>query len=99
LNRFISKAAERSLPFFKELRANTTFQWDAEQQQAFEDLRNYLEEVVVMAKPSPKADLLLYIAATEMAVNAIPVEERMEADTLRQFPIYYVSIVVTVVVI
>jgi hypothetical protein len=34
-----------------------------------------------------------------MAVNAIPVEERMEADTLRQFPIYYVSIVVTVVVI
>jgi hypothetical protein len=64
-----------------------------------EDLRNYLEEVVVMAKPSPKADLLLYIAATEMAVSAILVKERMEADTLRQFPIYYVSIVATVVVI
>jgi hypothetical protein len=96
---FISKEAERSLPFFKVLRANTAFQWGAEQQLAFEDLRNYLEEVVVMAKPSPKADLLLYIAATEMAVSAILVEERMEADTLRQFPIYYVSIVATVVVI
>jgi hypothetical protein len=27
LNRFISKAAERSLPFFKVLRTNSTFQW------------------------------------------------------------------------
>jgi ribonuclease HI len=91
LNRFISKTAERSLPFFKVLRANSIFQWGAEQQQAFEDLRNYLEEAAVMSKPSPKADLLLYIAATDAAVNTVFVEERMESDTLRQFPIYYVS--------
>jgi hypothetical protein len=91
LNRFISKAAERSLPFFKVLRANSIFQWGVEQQQAFEDLRNYLEEAAVMSKPSSKADLLLYIAATDTAVNTVLVEERMESDTLRQFPIYYVS--------
>jgi hypothetical protein len=91
LNKFISKAAERSLPFFKVLRVKTTFQWGAEQQQAFEDLRNYLEEAVVMSKPSPKADLLLYITATDTVVSAVLVEERMEADTLKQFPIYYVS--------
>jgi hypothetical protein len=83
LNRFISKAAERSLPFFKVLRANTTFQWGTEQQQAFEDLRNYLEEAAVMSKPSPKVDLLLYIATTDTAVSAILVEERMEADALK----------------
>jgi hypothetical protein len=65
------------------LRANTTFQWGAEQQQAFEDLRNYLEEAAVMAKPSPKADLLLYIAATKTTVSAVLVEEQMEADALR----------------
>jgi hypothetical protein len=75
LNRFISKAAERSLPFFKVLRANTAFQWGAEQQQAFQDLRNYLEEAAVMSKPSPKADLLLYIATTDTAVSAVLVEE------------------------
>jgi hypothetical protein len=91
LNRFISKAAERSLPFFKVLRTNTAFQWGVEQQQAFEDLRNYLEEVAVMSKPSPKADLLLYITATNTTVSAVLVEEQMEADTLKQFPIYYVS--------
>jgi hypothetical protein len=91
LNRFISKAAERSLPFFKVLRANSVFQWGAEQQQAFEDLKKYLEEAAVMTKPSPKTELLLYIAAIDTAVSAVLVEERMEADTLKQFPIYYIS--------
>jgi hypothetical protein len=91
LNRFISKVAERSLSFFKVLRVNSIFQWGAEQQQAFEDLRNYLEEAAVMSKPSPKADLQLYIAATGTTVSAILVEERMEADSLKQFSIYYVS--------
>jgi hypothetical protein len=73
------------------LHTNTTFRWGAEQQQAFEDLRNYLEEVAVMYKPSPKADLLLHIATTDTVVSAVLVEERMEADTLKQLPIYYVS--------
>jgi ribonuclease HI len=91
LNRFISKAAKRSLPFFKVLRANSAFQWGTEQQQAFEDLKKYLEEAVVMTKPSPKAELLLYIAATDTAVSAVLVEERKDVDTLKQFPIYYVS--------
>jgi hypothetical protein len=91
LNLFISKAAERSLPFFKVLRANSTFQWGPEQQQAFDDLKKYLEDATVMTKPSPKAELLLYIAATDTAVSAVLVEERKEADALKQFPIYYVS--------
>jgi hypothetical protein len=91
LNRFISKAAERSLPFFRVPRANSVFQWGVEQHQAFEDLKNYLEEAAVMTKPSPKAELLLYISATDTTVSAVLVEERMEADTLKQFPIYYVS--------
>jgi hypothetical protein len=91
LNRFISKAAERSLPFFKVLHANSVFQWGAEQQQAFEDLKKYLEEAGVMTKPSPKADLLLYIASTDTTVSAVLVEEHMEADTLKQFSIYYIS--------
>jgi hypothetical protein len=91
LNRFISKAAERSLPFFRVLRVNSVFQCGVEQHQAFEDLKNYLEEAAVMTKPSPKAELLLYISVTDTTVSAVLVEERMEADTLKQFPIYYIS--------
>jgi hypothetical protein len=44
-----------------------------------------------MTKPSPKAELLMYIAATDTTVSAVLVEERKEADALKQFPIYYVS--------
>jgi hypothetical protein len=44
-----------------------------------------------MTKPSPKAELMLYIAATDTAINAVLVEEWKEADALKQFPIYYVS--------
>jgi hypothetical protein len=73
------------------LRANSVFQWGAEKQQAFEDLKKYLEEAAVMTKPSPKAELLPYIAATDTAVSAVLVEERIEAEALKQFPIYYVS--------
>jgi hypothetical protein len=91
LNRFISKAVERSLPFFKVLRANSAFQWGPKQQQAFDDLKKYLEDAAVMTKPSPKAELLLYIVATDTAVSAVLVEEQKEADALKQFPIYYVS--------
>jgi hypothetical protein len=75
LNRFISKAAERSLPFFKVLCANSVFQWGVKQQQAFEDLKNYLEEAAVMTKPSLKVELLLYIAATDTAISTALVEE------------------------
>jgi hypothetical protein len=56
LNRFISRAVERSLPFFKVLRANSTFKWGPEQQKAFDDLKKYLEDAAVMTKPSPKAE-------------------------------------------
>jgi hypothetical protein len=44
-----------------------------------------------MTKPSLKAELLLYIAATDIAVSAVLVEERKEADAPKHFPIYYVS--------
>jgi hypothetical protein len=36
-----------------------------------------------MTKPSPKAELLLYIAATNTAVSVVLVEEQKEADALK----------------
>jgi hypothetical protein len=71
------------LTTFQGVSREHNFPWGAEQQQAFEDVRNYLEEVAVMSKPSPKADILLYISATDTAVSVVLVEERMEADALK----------------
>ena len=91
LNRFISRSAEKSLPFFKVLKGSKNFQWGLEQDKTFEDLNQYLENLAVMTSPSPEAELLLYIMASRVAVSAALVEERMAEGTLKQFPIYFVS--------
>jgi hypothetical protein len=39
LNRFISRSAERNLPFFEVLKSPEVFQWGSAQQKAFEELK------------------------------------------------------------
>jgi hypothetical protein len=41
LNRFISRSAERDLPFFEILKPTKVFQWGPAQQRAFEELKQY----------------------------------------------------------
>ncbi|XP_074570551.1 uncharacterized protein LOC141827208 [Curcuma longa] len=45
LSRFISHSATRSLPFFKVLRRATRFSWDEKCEQAFTELKQYLNRV------------------------------------------------------
>jgi hypothetical protein len=42
LNRFLSRLAERNLPFFEILKSAEVFQWAPTQQKAFEELKQYL---------------------------------------------------------
>jgi hypothetical protein len=51
LNRFISKSAERSLPFLKTLRGAKDFAWGPEQAAAFASLKQYLSELAVLTSP------------------------------------------------
>ena len=51
LNRFISKLAERSLPFFAALRGSSNFNWGPEQEKAFEALKIYLQNLTVLSSP------------------------------------------------
>ena len=91
MNRFISQSAEKSLPFFKVLKGLENFHWGPEQDKAFGDLKQYLENLAVMTSPSPGAEFLLYIATSSSAVSAALVEERMVEDNLKQLRIYFVS--------
>jgi hypothetical protein len=70
LNRFISRSAERNLPFFEILKSAEVFQWGPAQQKAFEDLKQYLIDLTTLTPPSPGAPLLLYVAALHFAVSA-----------------------------
>jgi hypothetical protein len=45
LNRFIPRAAERSLPFFEVLRSTKNFQWSETQKQAFQELKYFMSNM------------------------------------------------------
>jgi hypothetical protein len=64
LNIFISRSAERSLPFFKVLKSVEVFQWGHPQHQSFEELKDYLIKFKTLSPPSLGAPLLLYVSAS-----------------------------------
>ncbi|KAL0440036.1 UNVERIFIED_CONTAM: hypothetical protein Slati_2486600 [Sesamum latifolium] len=87
LSRFISKSAEKGLPFFKPLKKVKNFEWTKECQQAFEDFKTYLARLPLLVKPVLGDTLYLYISATSQAVSSMLVRE----EDGNQTPIYYVS--------
>jgi hypothetical protein len=78
LNRFISRSAERNMPFFEILKSAEVFQWGLTQQKAFEELKQYLIDLTILTPPSPRAPLLLYVAASHSAVSATLVQEKQD---------------------
>jgi hypothetical protein len=91
LNRFISRTVERNLPFFDVLMSAEVFQWGPVQQKAFEELKQYLIDLTTLTPPVPGAPLLLYVAASHSAVSAALVQEKLEGQTKKQVPVYFVS--------
>jgi hypothetical protein len=75
LNRFISRSAERSLPFFQALKGKGTIEWCPKQSKAFAELKEYIETMAILSLPSLSEPLLLYVAASKAAVSAALVRE------------------------
>ncbi|GJW21077.1 reverse transcriptase domain-containing protein [Tanacetum coccineum] len=90
LNRFLSKSAEKSLPFFKTLKKCTKksdFQWTAEAEMAFKQMKQLIVELPMLVEPKEKEELIMYLAAVKEAISAVLMTERDG----RQVPIYFVS--------
>jgi hypothetical protein len=51
LNRFISRSAERNLPFFEILKSAGVFQWGPAQQKTFKELKQYLIDLTTLTPP------------------------------------------------
>jgi hypothetical protein len=91
LNRFISRSAERNLPFFEILKSAEVFQWGPAQQKAFKELKQYLIDLTTLTPPSPRAPLLLYVAASHSALSATLVQEKLDGQVKKQALVYFVS--------
>ena len=85
LNRFVSKATDKCLPFFRVLKKS--FEWTDECQKAFEDLKKYLSSPTLLSPSVPREELYLYIAVLQAAVSAALVRD----DGRSQRPVYFVS--------
>ncbi|GKB39178.1 reverse transcriptase domain-containing protein [Tanacetum coccineum] len=76
LNRFMSKSAKKSLPFFKTLKKCTKkndFQWTA--------------KLPMLTEPKEKEELLIYLTAAKESISAVLMTEKDG----KQVPIYFVS--------
>ncbi|XP_075098662.1 uncharacterized protein LOC142175646 [Nicotiana tabacum] len=87
LGRFISKSLEKCFKFFSALKKQNQFEWSEECQQALKNLKVYLSNPPLLAKPKDGEKLFVYLAVSEVAVSAVLVRE----DQGKQSPIYYVS--------
>ena len=85
LNRFVSKATDKCLPFFRVLKKS--FEWTDECQKAFEDLKKYLSSPPLLSLSVPGEELYLYIAVLQAAVSAALVRN----DGRSQRPVYFIS--------
>jgi len=85
LNRFVSRATDRCLPFFKTLRK--TFEWIEECEKAFHELKKYLGKPPLISRPVMAERLYLYLAVSENAVSSALI--RLEDGV--QKPVYYTT--------
>ena len=85
LNRFISKATDKCLPFFKVLKK--AFEWMDECQRAFQDLKTYLVTTPLLSPFVMGEELFLYMVVTPHAVSSVLIREEGKV----QKPMYYTS--------
>ena len=85
LNKFVSKATDKCLPFFRVLKK--AFQWTDECQKAFQDLKMYLVVAPLLSLSVMGEELFLYLAVTPHAVSSALIREEGKV----QKPVYYTS--------
>ncbi|GMP96826.1 hypothetical protein CsSME_00045304 [Camellia sinensis var. sinensis] len=87
LNSFISRSMDRCRQFFYTLWQGKAFEWSAECEATFNGLKTYLRSVPLLTTPSVGDPLILYLAVSNWAVNAVLIKEELG----EQRPVYYVS--------
>ncbi|KAI5334820.1 hypothetical protein L3X38_024953 [Prunus dulcis] len=80
LRRFISNSAEKIQPFSSLLRLKLkqTFKWEEQHQQAFEEIKYYLSNPLVLSPPKRGRPLKLYVSASEVSIGSLLVQDNKE---------------------
>ena len=75
------------------LKKSDNFEWTEEADAALQQLKAALTTPPVLAAPREEEPMLLYVAATNLAVSAVMVVERKaeNSDLTEQRPVYFIS--------
>ena len=84
-NRFVSRATDKCLPFFKILKQ--AFAWTDECEAAFQDLKRYLSNPPFLSPSKEGENLYLYLIVSTTAVSVTLIRE----EAKKQLPVYYDS--------
>ncbi|XP_071739798.1 uncharacterized protein [Rutidosis leptorrhynchoides] len=79
LTRFLSRAAERSLPFFSTLKnceKKSDFKWTDEAEKAFQEMKALLKNLPTLTAPITGEAFILYLAIVQEAVSSVLIAER-----------------------
>ena len=85
INRFVSRATDKCLPFFKTLKQ--AFVWTNECEAAFQELKRYLSHPPFLSLSTKGESLQLYLAMSATAVSVALIRE----EDKKQLLVYYVS--------
>jgi hypothetical protein len=94
LSHFVARLGKKALPFYALMKkSDDKFEWTAEADAAFAQLKKVLSTPPVLAVPKQKEPLLLYITVTHQVVSTVLVVERSEEGKAHgvQRPIYFIS--------
>lgn len=78
LNKFISKATDKCLPFYKTLKQ--AFQWTNKCEAAFQSLKEYLAKPPLLSWFVEGEDLFLYLAVSKSVVNLALIREEFRVQ-------------------
>ncbi|XP_071688151.1 uncharacterized protein [Rutidosis leptorrhynchoides] len=90
LSRFVSKGAEKQLPFFRILKGclgKKKIVWNEEAEKAFVEMKEYIAKLPTLTSPEEGETLFIYLAASKECISTVLVTEREKV----QVPIYFVS--------
>nr|GEZ48677.1 protein NYNRIN-like [Tanacetum cinerariifolium] len=90
LNRFLSKGADKTLPFIRTLKSCTSgkmVQWIENVDKACRSMKELLEALPTVTTPIKGETLIMYLAASEESISTVLMEERGK----KQILVYFIS--------
>jgi ribonuclease HI len=76
VRRFISNLSGRIEPFMElvKIKANEEFRWGAEQQQAFEEIKEYLSKPPVLVPPHQDRPFYVYLSVGDISIASVVIQ-------------------------